>query len=126
MVGIGHSVNGWAAASNRVSALARPTRKLSGRVSNAWEGWRPESVVAHIARSERSFGVGSIPTPSSAVLEEKREEGEERGRKVATWNTRRVPTRLTPEWSNRLFVACEGWWRGYFPLSGRGILESGE
>jgi len=40
------------------------------------------------------------------------------GRRLATWNTRRVPTRLTPGWTNRLFVACDGWWRGYFPLSG--------
>jgi hypothetical protein len=40
------------------------------------------------------------------------------GRAVATWNTRRLPTRLTPGWTNRLFVACSGWWRGYFPLSG--------
>jgi hypothetical protein len=40
------------------------------------------------------------------------------GRRMATWNTRRVPTRLTPGWTNRLFVACDGWWRGYFPLAG--------
>ena len=38
--------------------------------------------------------------------------------RVATWNTRRVPRRLTPGWTNRLFVACAGWWRGYFPLAG--------
>jgi hypothetical protein len=31
------------------------------------------------------------------------------GRRLATWNTRRVPMRLTP---------CDGWWRGYFPLAG--------
>jgi hypothetical protein len=37
---------------------------------------------------------------------------------VATWNTRRLPTRLTPGWTNRLFVATHGRWRGYFPLSG--------
>jgi hypothetical protein len=40
------------------------------------------------------------------------------GRRLATWNTRRVPMRLTPGWTNRLFVACDGWWRGYFPLAG--------
>ncbi len=36
----------------------------------------------------------------------------------ATWNTRRLPTRLEPGWGNRLFVAAGGFWRGYFPLSG--------
>jgi hypothetical protein len=40
------------------------------------------------------------------------------GRRLATWNTGRVLTRLTPGWTNRLFVACGGWWRGYFPLAG--------
>ena len=53
-----------------------------------------------------------------AVLADKLEDGRERGRAVATWNTRRVPTRLTPGWTNRLFVASQGRWRGYFPLSG--------
>jgi hypothetical protein len=51
------------------------------------------------------------------VLHDKRADGRA-GRAVATWNTRRLPTRLTPGWTNRLFVACGGWWRGYFPLSG--------
>jgi hypothetical protein len=51
------------------------------------------------------------------VLHDKRADGRA-GRTVATWNTRRVPTRLTPGWTNRLFVASAGWWRGYFPLSG--------
>jgi len=50
------------------------------------------------------------------VLADKLEDG--RGRAVATWNTRRLPTRLTPGWTNRLFVATQGHWRGYFPLSG--------
>ncbi|MGH7267176.1 MAG: hypothetical protein ACREMB_20345 [Candidatus Rokuibacteriota bacterium] len=51
------------------------------------------------------------------VLHDKRADGRA-GRAVATWNTRRLPTRVTPGWTNRLFVACAGWWRGYFPLSG--------
>lgn len=51
------------------------------------------------------------------VLQDKRADGRA-GRAVATWNTRRLPTRLTPGWTNRLFVACAGSWRGYFPLSG--------
>ena len=51
------------------------------------------------------------------VLEDKLEDGRA-ARAVATWNTRRAPTRLTPGWTNRLFVACAGWWRGYFALSG--------
>jgi hypothetical protein len=51
------------------------------------------------------------------VLEDKLEHGRA-ARAVATWNTRRAPTRSTPGWTNRLFVACAGWWRGYFALSG--------
>ncbi len=53
-----------------------------------------------------------------AILADKLEDGRVHGRAVATWNTRRVPTRLTPGWTNRLFVASQGRWRGYFPLSG--------
>ena len=53
-----------------------------------------------------------------AVLADKLEDGRVRGQAVATWNTRRLPTRLTPGWTNRLFVASQGRWRGYFPLSG--------
>lgn len=52
------------------------------------------------------------------VLADKLEDGHGRRRAVATWNTRRVPKRLTPGWTNRLFVAAQGRWRGYFPLSG--------
>jgi hypothetical protein len=51
------------------------------------------------------------------VLQDKHADGRA-GRAVATWNTRRAPTRLTAGWTNRLFVACAGAWRGYFPLSG--------
>ena len=57
-------------------------------------------------------------TMSAGVLEYKLEEASERRRRVATWNTRRLPKRLTPGWTNRLFVACGGFWRGYFALSG--------
>ena len=39
------------------------------------------------------------------ILADKRADGRA-GRRLATWNTR------------RLFVACAGSWRGYFPLSG--------
>ena len=52
------------------------------------------------------------------VLQDKLDEGRVRQRDVATWNTRRLPTRLTPGWTNRLYVACRGIWRGSFPLSG--------
>lgn len=52
------------------------------------------------------------------VLLDKIEDGSVRGRKVATWNTRLLPKRLTPGWTNRLFVASQGKWRGHFPLSG--------
>lgn len=51
------------------------------------------------------------------VLADKQADGRA-GRRLATWNTRRLPTRLTEGWTNRLFVACAGAWRGYFPLSG--------
>lgn len=52
------------------------------------------------------------------VLADKLEDGRVHGRAVATWNTRRVPKHLTPGWTNRLFVASQERWRGYFPLSG--------
>lgn len=52
------------------------------------------------------------------VLEDKLEDGRVHRRAVATWNTRRLPKRLTPGWTNRLFVAARGRWRGSFPLSG--------
>jgi hypothetical protein len=55
---------------------------------------------------------------SREVLADKLAEGRTGRHGVATWNTRRVPQRLTPGWTNRLFVACAGWWRGYFPLAG--------
>jgi hypothetical protein len=55
---------------------------------------------------------------SREVLADKVEGGRGGRHRVATWNTRRVPTRLTPGWTNRLFVACGGWWRGSFPLAG--------
>jgi hypothetical protein len=54
----------------------------------------------------------------SEVLSDKIEDGRLHGRKVATWNTRQLPKRLTPGWSNRLYVASHGKWRGHFPLSG--------
>ena len=60
------------------------------------------------------LGVGM----SREVLADKREAGRGGRHRVATWNTRRVPRRLTPGWTNRLFVACDGWWRGSFPLAG--------
>ena len=55
---------------------------------------------------------------SREVLADKLEAGRGDRHRVATWNTRRVPQRLTPGWTNRLFVACAGWWRGSFPLAG--------
>jgi len=57
-------------------------------------------------------------TMSPEVLEDKLEEAREGKHREATWNTKRPPTRLTPGWTNRLYVACRGYWRGYFPLSG--------
>ena len=48
-------------------------------------------------------------SPSSCAAEvlagQARRTGASAGRAVATWNTRRLPTRLTPGWTNRLFVA---------------------
>ena len=52
------------------------------------------------------------------VLTDKIEDGRLQGRNVATWNTRLLPKRLTAGWTNRLYVASQGTWRGYFPLSG--------
>ena len=55
---------------------------------------------------------------SQEVLEHKLEGSDDGKSPELTWNTRRVPTRLEPGWNNRLFVACDGSWVGYFPLSG--------
>lgn len=55
---------------------------------------------------------------SPDVLEDKLEHAVDGKNPEATWNTRRLPTRLEPGWGNRLFVASGGFWRGYFPLSG--------
>lgn len=56
-------------------------------------------------------------TISPEILEEKLEEGRDRKRRIATWNTRRLPKRLAERGPHRLFVASNGFWRGYFPLS---------
>lgn len=58
-------------------------------------------------------------TMSAEVLEDKLEHAEDGRSPQATWNTRKLPTQLEPGWKNRLFVACGGRWRGYFPLSGK-------
>jgi hypothetical protein len=55
---------------------------------------------------------------SPAVFEHKLECAHDGKSPEATWNTRRVPKELTPGWTNRLFVAVNGHWRGYFLLSG--------
>jgi len=52
------------------------------------------------------------------VLEYKLDHARDGKSSEATWNTRRLPKRLTPGWTNRLFVAVDGTWRGWFPLSG--------
>lgn len=58
---------------------------------------------------------------SPAVFEHKLECARDGKSPGATWNTRRVPKELTPGWTNRLFVAVRGQWRGYFPLSGEAL-----
>lgn len=67
-------------------------------------GWRPLSRM--------DLGV----VMRGQILADKRADGRA-GRWLAAWNTRGVPTRLTAGWTNRLFVACAGAWRGYFPLA---------
>lgn len=57
-------------------------------------------------------------TMSAEVLESKLEDANDPRHRVATWNTKRLPKRLTAGWTNRLFVASGGVWRGYFLLSG--------
>lgn len=52
------------------------------------------------------------------VLEDKLEHAHDGKNPEATWNTKRLPRGLTPGWTNRLYVASMGMWRGYFPLSG--------
>jgi hypothetical protein len=64
-------------------------------------------------------------TMSADVLEDKLDCAHDGKNPETVWNTKRVPTRLEPGWHNRLFVACGGAWRGYFPLSGE-VLWSPE
>jgi hypothetical protein len=75
-------------------------------------------IVEHWPSCIRRDFVNIGVTMPREVLEDKIEEAQERLRLFATWNTRRPPTRLTPGWTNRLYVACDGRWVGYFPLSG--------
>jgi hypothetical protein len=65
---------------------------------------------------EARVDIGVLMGPE--VWEHKLEEGQERGRPESIWNTSKLPKRLTPGWTNRLFVACGGRWLGWFPLSG--------
>lgn len=60
-------------------------------------------------------------TMSPEVWEHKREEGRAGRRREGVWNTWRPPTRLTPGWTNRLYVASGGYWRGWFPLAGEAL-----
>jgi hypothetical protein len=57
-------------------------------------------------------------TMSADMFEDKLEHATDGKNPEATWNTCRLPKRLVPGWNNRLFVALDGLWRGYFPLSG--------
>ncbi len=57
-------------------------------------------------------------TMGPEVLEDKLDDVKERDRREAIWNTKNLPKRLTPGWTNRLFVACRARWVGWFPLSG--------
>jgi hypothetical protein len=55
---------------------------------------------------------------SRDVFEDKLDHARDGKGPEATWNTRRLPKQLTPGWTNRLWVAVDGAWRGWFPLSG--------
>lgn len=54
---------------------------------------------------------------SRAALEHKTEQAEDGKGNEATWNMGRVPKNLGKEKGpDRLFFACDGYWRGYFLL----------
>jgi hypothetical protein len=60
---------------------------------------------------------------SRAVLEHKLEARDERNPEQA-WNLGRWPTELSVQGvQHRLFVACDGAWRGYFVLSGEALYN---
>lgn len=59
---------------------------------------------------------------SATTLEHKLEAGEERNPEQA-WNMARWPTGLSEKGHHRLFVACDGFWRGYFKLSGEALYN---
>ena len=51
-----------------------------------------------------------------SVLEAKLERREDRRSTTETWQLSRLPQNLSPEGGNRLYVAVDGAWRGYFAL----------
>jgi hypothetical protein len=59
---------------------------------------------------------------SATTLEHKLEAGEERNPEQA-WNMARWPTGLSEKGEHRLFVACDGYWRGHFSLSGEALYN---
>jgi hypothetical protein len=60
---------------------------------------------------------------SSAVLEHKLEAQDERNPEQA-WNLSRWPKGgFAPGELHRLFVACDGYWRGYFALAGEALYN---
>lgn len=64
------------------------------------------------------LGVWMLP----GVLEHKLEAAEERNPEQA-WNMGRWPKGLSEKGPHRLFVACDGVWRGYFVLSGDALYN---
>lgn len=59
---------------------------------------------------------------SAVVLEEKLEARDERNPEQA-WNMARWPTGLSAGEENRLFVASDGFWRGYFKIAGEALYN---
>lgn len=59
---------------------------------------------------------------SATTLEHKLEAGEERNPEQA-WNLARWPSGLSESGEHRLFVACDGFWRGHFKLSGEALYN---
>jgi len=59
---------------------------------------------------------------SAATFEHKLDGRDEKNPEQA-WNMGRWPSRLSEPGPHRLFVACDGIWRGYFRISGEALYN---
>lgn len=80
---------------------------------NNWQV-SPNQSLAQTCQGGDDVDLGVYTRPE--VLAHKLEARHERNTEQA-WNLSRVPLRISTDGRHRLFVATEGYWRGYFVLA---------